>query len=422
MAPSASRSRRRPVLTQLAFASLQRPIAAAGDGREAGTQTILTLDQALVSLPEAATLSSQSKTDDHLPLFQPVPQKLGPVDGSESAFQFLERGGSRRATPIREWVERSFRAFPAASRAHLRRRLQSPKFTEFLSAYFELQVFTLLHHLGCSIEVEPTFPGTRGATVDLLARHRQEEFYVEATVCGLFQGELSSNANEDDAVAKIREGLPELHSDLWLRAEGELRRTLSKKRLLRPFRNLLKTYSPDGVPALHSRLGRYEAEHYLCGTIEEGDWRLTGRLEPPCASSGQGQVLGPVRTGTVSAQEPFTLALDKKAQDWRRLNLKDEPFLIAINVCNPDFGWNLDEIRAIHEPDSLHRTVTGTRPFKPYLSRVAGVLVFGNATLGMERAARVQLHQNPARRLPECLRPLLAEQKLGTLLGFGADG
>lgn len=364
-------------------------------------------------------MNSQSKTDDHLPLFQPVPQKLGPVDGSETTFQFLERGARRRAIPIREWMERSFRAFPAASRAHLKRRLQSPKFAEFLSAYFELQVFTLLRRLVCSIEVEPTFPGTRGATVDFLARHRQEEFYVEATVCGLFQGELSSNANEDDAVAKIREGLPELHSDLWLRAEGELRRTLSKQRLLRPFRNLLKTYGPDEVRALHSRLGRYEAERYLSGTIEEGDWKLTGRLDPPRASSGQGQVLGPARTGTVSAQEPLTLALEKKAQDWRRLNLKDEPFLLAINVCNPDFGWDLDEIRAIHEPDSLHGTGVGARPFKPFLSRVAGVLVFDNATLGMERAARVQLHQNPQGPLPECLQFLLEERQLGQLLGFG---
>ena len=128
-----------------------------------------------------------------------------------------------------------------------------------------------------------------------------------------------------------------------------------------------------------------------------------------------------VRTGAVSAQEPFTLALNKKSHDWRRLNLKDECFLIAVNVCSTDFAWGLDEIRAIHEPGADDRAGAGTRPFKSYLSRVGGVMVFGNATLGMERTAPVQLHQNPQRRLTGCLQVLLLEQKLGDLLGFGAD-
>ena len=365
-------------------------------------------------------MNSEGQTNDHPPLFRPVPQKLGPVDHSETTFQFLERGGCKTAIPIREWMERSLGHFPEASRPSLNRRFRSPKFAEFMSAYFELQVFTLLRRLGCAIEVEPHFPGTQGATVDFLARHGDEKFYVEATVCGLFQGVLGSNANEEDAMRKLREGLPELHSDLWLRAEGELRCTLGKRRLLQPFRNLLKTHSPGEVRALHSQLGRYEAEHYLSETIEAGDWKLTGRLDPPRATNGQGQVLGPARTSEISAKEPLTLALNKKAQDWRRLNLKDELFLIAINVCNSDFGRGLDEIRAIFESDSLHRTRAYARAFKPYLSRVAGVLVFDNATLGREQAAPVQLHQNPQRRLSECLQFLLAEQKLGDLVGFGA--
>ena len=351
------------------------------------------------------------------PLFQPVAQRQGPTEDHETTLQFLQRGGRSEAIPIRDWMEQWFGAFPEDGKPRLRRRLQSAKFSEFLSAYFELQLFTVLKRLGCTVEVEPSFPGTRGATVDFLARHDQDEFYVEATVCGLGQGALNSNENEQDAILKIREGLTGLHSDLWLQAEGELRRTLGKRRLLLPFRKLLKTHTPDEVRKVHSRLGRYEAECYLSETIEEGDWKLTGRLDPPRASNGLGQVWGPVRVGAVSAQEPFTLALNKKAHDWRRLNLKDERFLIAVNVCNTDFAWDLDEIRAIHEPDSLHRADAATRTFKPYLSRVAGVMVFGNATLGKERIAPVQLHQNPQRRLPDCLQFLLAEQKLGDLLG-----
>ncbi len=325
------------------------------------------------------------------------------------------------AIPIRHWMEDSFRAFPASAMPRLKHRLQSPKFAEFLSAYFELQVFTLLRRVGCSIEVEPPFPGTQGATVDFLARHQEDAFYVEATVCGIGQGVLSSNANEDDAVKKIREGLTCLHSDLWLEAEGELRRTLGKRLLLLPFQNLLKTYTPEVVRTLHSRLGRYEAESHLSATIQEGDWKLTGRLDPPHASNGRGQVWGPMRSGAVSAEAPLTLALAKKAEDWRRKNLKEECFLIAINVCNPDFGWDLDELRAIHASGAPQSPGAPSSRFAPYLARVAGVLVLDNATLGMERQARVRLHANPQRHIPECLQPLLQVQILGDALNFNPD-
>jgi len=355
------------------------------------------------------------------PLFQSVTQREGPADDNETTFHFLERGGHSLAIPIRDWMEHWFRAFPKDVAPRLKLRLRSARFAEFLSAYFELQVFALLQRLGCTVEVEPSFPGTQGATVDFRARNGTDEFYVEATVCGLGQGVLSSNANEEDAIRKIREGLTELHSDLWLRAEGELHRTLGKRRLVLPFRKLMQAHTPDEVRESHSREGRFEAKRYLSETIKEGDWKLTGSLIPALARMGEGQVWGPVRTGAVSAQAPLTLALAKKAQDWRRTNLKRKSFLIAVNVCNTDFAWNLDEIRALYAADALEGAGATSRTFAPYLSRVAGVLIFGNATLGMERAARVQLHANPQRRLPECLRPLLGEQTLGDLLGFAPD-
>ena len=368
-------------------------------------------------------MNPETQTNEDAPLFRPIPQRRGPGEGPETPFQFLERGARRKVIPIREWMEHSFRVLPAEAKPRLRHRLQSSKFAEFLSASFELQVFALLRRLGCSVEIEPCFPSAHGASVDFLARHLQDEFYVEATVCGLGQGVLSSNENEEDAVRKIRDGLTELHSDLWLRAEGELRRTLAKRRLVRPFQNLLRAHTPDEVRELHSRLGPFKAETYLSETIREDHWELTGRLDPPRATNGQGQVWGPARGGAVSAEAPLRRALAKKAQDWRRTHLKEGCFLIAVNICNPDFGWNLDEIRAIYARDAPIHTGAGAGKslFARYLSGVAGVLIVENGTLGAERMARVRLHHNPQRRLPECLRPLLAESRLGDWLGTAAD-
>ena len=129
---------------------------------------------------------------------------------------------------------------------------------------------------------------------DFLANHGQDEFYVEATVCGLGHGLLNSNANEEDAVQKISEGLTELHSDLWLRAEGALARTLGKRRLVLPFQQLLQAHTPDEVRHWHASRGCFKAERFLSQTAREGDWELVGCLNPPLASNGQGQVWGPV--------------------------------------------------------------------------------------------------------------------------------
>ena len=343
-------------------------------------------------------------------LFSPVTQWDGATTTGETTFQFLERGGRHEAVAIRQWMEDWFRVFPLDHRNELKLRLQSKDFGKFMGAYFELQVFAMLHRLNCHVVIHPRFSETDG-TVDFRVTHGQDVFYVEATVCGIGQGVLRSNANEEDAVRKIRETLINPHSDVWLYTTGELGKTLRKQRLVKPINELVESSNPDEVRRLQGE-SRWRRPGI---SINQGDWRMDVYLSPPVASDGRGQIWGPGRVGPVDGSSPLEKALSKKAKDWRQKKLEQEMFLIAVNACHADYTWG-DERNAIYgHPDPI----VDQEAFAKSLSCVAGVIVFGNATLGRERVAPLQMYRNQDSRIPECLQFLSQEKCLGKVLCIG---
>ena len=343
------------------------------------------------------------------PLFKAIPQSQGAITNGETTFEFLQRGGRPEAIAIRQWIENWFREYPDDHGEDLRKRLQSKKFAEFMSAYFELQVYSVLRRLGCRAEVHPDFAGTQGK-VDFGVTHGEESFYVEATVCGIEQGILRSNANEEDAVRKIREAIRCPHSDVWMDAEGELLKTLGKNRLVGPVQELLDSCSPDAVFGLEE----VPSWHSPQTSIQEGDWKLDIFLARPIASNRKGQVQGPSRGGPGDSALPIFRALRKKVKDWADKKRDDATFVIAVNVCHSEY-WAGDELKAIY---GKFDPIVGQDSFSQSLSRVAAVIVVGNATLGFEKGAPVRLHENPDRGAPECFQFLRQETSFGGLIGL----
>ena len=342
-------------------------------------------------------------------LFKAVPQSQGAIGDRETTFEFLKRGGRKEAIEIREWIERWFREYPEDHAKELRKPLQSKHFAEFMGAYFELQVYSSLRRFGCDVEVHPNFPGTQG-TVDFGVTHGEDSFYVEATVCGIGRGSLRSNDVEENAVRKIRQAIRHPHSDVWLDAEGELLTHLRKSRLVDPVQSLLDSFSPDAVPGL----GEVPEWRRPQTSIQEGDWKLDISLARPIASNGKGRVQGLSRGGSVDGVSPIENALEDKTKDWAEKKRDDATFVIALNSCHSE-SWSGDELMAIYGKSD---PVIGQDSFSEYLSRVAGVIVVDNATLGAEKGASVRMHANPDRGIPECLRPLQQKTSLGELIGL----
>lgn len=350
-------------------------------------------------------------------LFRPVTQCEGPASTGESAFEFLQRGGREETIEIRQWIEEWFREYPCGRKEDVKRRLQSKNYKEFLGALFELQVHRILLRLDCSIEVEPDFLGIDDGTVDFCVINNGQKFYIEATVCGIGKGILQSNSNEQDAIQKIRATLTHPHSDIWLDAQGELHKTLGTERVVKPFRDLLDRYTADEIRKIYYMCGQARAVRTLSTEIKEGDWVLKGWLEPTAPPHVKGQIHGPARGGAVDVSEPLAKALSKKTKDWKKKQLENEMFLIAVNICHSDFFWGDEKEAIFGHRESNERHVEFTKP----LSRVNGIIVFDHAVLGAERNSRVRIYQNGNKCIPDCLKFLLQEKKSGDLLGIDHD-
>ena len=271
------------------------------------------------------------------------------------------------------------------------------------------------------VTVEPTLAAGRYIP-DFLARRGDERFYLEATVCGQDAGDLRATRNEEDAVEKIRAAFEDvrvdLHSHLWLHAEGDLNQTLSKKKVAKPFIDLLRRTTAAEVqesygsnPYDHQYRTEYK-EEFKCD-----DWTLQGILEPKLHEEVVGHVWGPARSAVGDASEAIRTSLAEKARHWRKMGPPDGILVVAISICHSQFFWNDgDESRAIMEGSTRGNP---TASWRDELKAINGILLVGNISLGNEQVTRARLVPNPERCLPESLAPLMTENGLAALTGVG---
>ena len=345
----------------------------------------------------------------------------GSVSSRESNYDYLSRSNRPEVIEICHWMNEWFCEVPPDAKAKIRSRLTATADDTFNGARFELIIHQMLKKLGLGVEIERAIPGT-DRKIDFFvypaAGEHERSVYLEATVSGFGQGLLSSNWNEFDAVRKLRayfHGQGGLHSNVWLEAEGELRRTLGCRDIVKPIQELLGRYGPEEVRKRHSTGRPWEKP--CREIIRYEDWVLTACLEPPHSSSSVGQVFGPARGGAVDGSKAIRDALRKKASKWKNVDLRGIPLVVAVNGCHSEFSWSEhDDIDVrcalFKDPNGEERT----GQFHESLRCLSGVIVFDHAVLGNERQSRVQLFGNETGDIPEYLRFLHGAQELGVLL------
>ena len=355
-------------------------------------------------------------------VFETKPIRRGRRAENEKIHEFLERDGRAEAAPIREWIEHWYDQLPSDKQGRIRERMRCGARHQFTSAYFELQMFAMLRRMGYDITVEPRLAGGQ-YNPDFLARRDAEAFYVEATVCGYGAGGLQGTTNEDDAVEKIRAAFKdeevEIHSNLWLHAEGVLERTLSKKEVAKPFIDLMKRTTATEVRRCYESRGWHYAQRTRCReVVESALWRLEGVLEPKPHEDATGDVWGPSRSAMGDASKAMRTSLTKKARRWSRMGPSNGSIVVAMATCHSQYYRDTDqETRAIAE-DSM--SSKPTVPWRHELNAINGILFVGDISLGMEQGTRAKLIPNPERCLPVGVAPLRREHRLADLTGFPA--
>ena len=355
-------------------------------------------------------------------VFDRKPIRRGSSTRKEKIHEFLEREGRSETTPIRDWIEHWYEQLPSGKQRDIRGRMRCGDDHQFTSAYFELQMFAMLKRMEYDVTVEPRLADGR-YNPDFLARCEDEAFYLEATVCGQGAGELRATTNEYDAVEKIRAAFEdekvEIHSHLRLQAEGTLNQTPSKKKVAKPFIELMRRTTAAEVQRSYES-GPYHHEHrtQYREVFEFGDWRLEGVLNPKPHEGAIGHVWGPARSAVGDATEAIRASLNEKATPWGRMGPPDGILVVAMSICHSQHFWNDgDEMRAIMED------WTSSNPAVPWLddfTAINGILFVGNVSLGYEQETRARLVPNPQRCLPASLAPLTREHKLAYLTGFPA--
>ncbi len=345
----------------------------------------------------------------------------GNVSSRKSNYDYLNRSNRPEVIEISHWMNGWFCEFPPNAKPKIKSRLTAEKDDTFNGARFELIVHRILKQLDLSVEIEREIPRT-DRKIDFFVYptgENERSVYLEATVSGFGRGLLSSNRNEFDAVSKLRayfDGENSLHSNVWMEAQGELRRTLSCRDIVKPIRELLDQYGLEEVRKLHATGQPWKKPR--C-EIRDEDWVLTAYLDPPDSLSGVGQVFGPVRGGAVDGSKAIRDTLRRKARKWKDVDLGGIPILVAVNGCHSEFSWSehddIDIRRALFK-DPNREECTGQ--FHEYLRCLAGVIVFHHAVLGNERQSRVQLFGNVTGEIPEYLRFLYGAHELGMLLGI----
>ena len=282
-------------------------------------------------------------------------------------------------------------------------------------------MFALLRNMGYAVTVEPSLAAGH-YNPDFLAQREGESFYLEATVCGANGGAFVATKNEHDAVEKLRSALQhpsfDLHSDLWLKSEGKLNHTLSKRNITKPFIDLLRRTTAVEVEESYGS-GHYyydELRVKYGEEIECGNWRLQGFLHPKSRRNAVGRVRGPSRSIVGGASEEIRRGLAEKARDWNRMGPPDGILVVAMSVCHLQYVWNDgDEIRAIAQDPMIGNP---SEPWRDEVRTIHGILFIDNISPGNEQATRARLFPNPVRNLPESLLPLTREHRLAMLTGF----
>ncbi|MCY4266859.1 MAG: hypothetical protein OXC67_03090 [Flavobacteriaceae bacterium] len=313
-------------------------------------------------------------------------------------YKFLHNNKSPHKFKIENWLNLWLGKYPNNHLGDLNRRIHLNDFSQFMSAYFELQIFSILRRLNCEIKIHPPFLTTQ-KSVDFGVKNNGEKFYIEATVCGLGKSKIRENKNEEDAVEKIKDNVTNLQYHIWLQSDGLLKETISKKRLIAKTQELLDTGKPQ--------------------MIQIGDWKMIMTREPIQSSGNVGRVWGPMKASYFDGSKLFQNALRKKIRGLEKKRI-NHPFIIAINACDIEYSSNFDELNAIYPDEVLinRHPMVGNDAFDKYLSCVAGILVFNKATLGSEEVATVRLFKNPRHTIPKCLGFLEQEHKLGDLIGL----
>ena len=232
---------------------------------------------------------------------------------SETNYSFMDRSALPNVKRMRELLEQWVSGYPDEKRKHIvtrmRRGKKSADQDQFIDVFFELFLHEFLLGTGGTVDVEPEI---EGKTPDFAVSHDGSDYVVEATHLDFTRGgALQESMNEDKAL----DWLDTIHAPLYglsVETNGVLENMVPKRKLLRPFEELVNRANYERLLSLESSLENLD--EMPSAIVSHGSWELTGRLMPLRDEYHREFVMfGPSRGGTVNDIGKLRTALKRKA-------------------------------------------------------------------------------------------------------------
>ena len=241
-----------------------------------------------------------------------------------SIFQYLNQYGS---SALLNAVESWFVHYPEEHRHDLRSRFRSDNNDNHDGALFELACHEILLCEGFVPEIHPEVPGSRKRP-DFLIRESDKKCYFEVTVTGTRDGPFELHPNEQGVIDHLNSLTPQDFC-IGIEFEGELTTTLSRRKIVAPFEDLLQNHTRDEV--VNITKGRRRNAPSV--TIRHGDWVAKGWLVPitdPEIGTRRSQiVMYPFKAARTNVVGRVKTAINDKRKRYGDL---DAPLVIAVNV------------------------------------------------------------------------------------------
>lgn len=242
-----------------------------------------------------------------------------------SIFQYLNQYGS---SALLNAVESWFVHYPEEHRHDLRSRFRSDNNDNHDGALFELACHEILRHEGFVPEIHPELPGS-SKRPDFLIRESDKKCYFEVTVTGTRDGPFELHPNEQGVIDHLN-SLTSQDFYIGVEFKGKLTTTLSRRKIVDPFEDLLQNHTRDEVVNITKGRRRDDAPF---ATISHGDWLAKGWLVPiadPEIGTRRSQIVRyPFKAARTDVAGSVKTAINHKRKRYGEL---DAPLVIAVNV------------------------------------------------------------------------------------------
>ncbi len=256
------------------------------------------------------------------------------MKSGEPLFSYWDRCADPWVSYVRTTINEWFYTYPEQGRADIAGRFRSRRDDELHSAFFELLLHRLLLNLGCVTKVHPDVSGV-STHPDFLVDDGPYSCYLEAKTVGANSSPFTLHPNEQNVINKL-ESLKSLDFYIGVEVEGDLRRSLGKAEVTRPFIKLLADNNPDDVQRLIDEGGSRNAPFEV---LEDNEWTLRGYLLPKSPGhsyeyASDRIVIYPYSAEFLDFRTPTLAALKEKAGKYGQPQF---PLVIAICSLDPWF-------------------------------------------------------------------------------------